>query len=306
MRSEGFLSFCAWIRDLSKIERSLSKIEPSDRCSIPVKDRAISVEIGLSPSKIERSLSKSVYPRQRSSDRCRNRSIPEEEIDRSLPKIERSVSKIGRNRKNRVITDRIDDVPFLKRMARHTFDPPVALHVAAAFRLSRNCAKAADGELQLICILAFSRHNFSTEGFFETPHILLIQEKPSTVVCWFQRTLKQLEREQTDTQTDTVILAHARRGLINPRRACAARVTCVSVCQCVQASHPLLTQLQDQVDIPMDSVSCSLQIEFGRFSYNGLVSKIAIALPHSRAHGSRPFLHAKRAHFPHSFRILRS
>ena len=49
----------------------------------------------------------------------------------------------------------------------------------------------------------------------------------STVVCWFQRTLKQLEREQTDTQTDrhtpthththkttTVTLAHARRGLI--------------------------------------------------------------------------------------------
>ena len=43
----------------------------------------------------------------------------------------------------------------------------------------------------------------------------------STVVCWFQRTLKQLEREQTDTHTDTrthttttVTLAHARRGLI--------------------------------------------------------------------------------------------
>ena len=33
----------------------------------------------------------------------------------------------------------------------------------------------------------------------------------------------------------------------------------VCVCLCVQASHPLLTQLQDQVDIPMDSVSCSLQ-----------------------------------------------
>ena len=30
-----------------------------------------------------------------------------------------------------------------------------------------------------------------------------------------------------------------------------------------------------------------------RFSYNGLVSKIAIALPYSRAHGSRPFLYAK-------------
>ena len=74
---------------------------------------------------------------------------------------------------------------------------------------------------------------------------------------------------------------------VNPRRACAARVTvvvlcvcvrvrvrarararvcqCVSVCQCVQASHPLLTQLQDQVDIPMDSVSCSLQNTFGVF-----------------------------------------
>ena len=42
----------------------------------------------------------------------------------------------------------------------------------------------------------------------------------STVVCWCQRTLKQLEREQTDRQTErhthtttTVTLAHARRGL---------------------------------------------------------------------------------------------
>ena len=37
----------------------------------------------------------------------------------------------------------------------------------------------------------------------------------STVVCWFQRTLKQLEREQTDTQTDN--------NYSNPR-ACAPRV----------------------------------------------------------------------------------
>ena len=43
-----------------------------------------------------------------------------------------------------------------------------------------------------------------------------------------------------------------------------------------------------------------------RFSYNGFVSKIAVAFPYLRAHGSRPFLYAKRAHFPHSFRILRS
>ena len=40
---------------------------------------------------------------------------------------------------------------FLSHLAFHTFDPPVALHIAAVFRLSRNCAKAADGELQLIC-----------------------------------------------------------------------------------------------------------------------------------------------------------
>ena len=61
--------------------------------------------------------------------------------------------------------------------------------------------------------------------------------------------------------------------IINPRRACAARVTvvvpcvcvCQCVCQCVQASHPLLTQLQDQVDIPMDSVSCSLVFKKGVF-----------------------------------------
>ena len=44
-------------------------------------------------------------------------------------------------------------------------------------------------------------------------------------------------------------LAHARVPMFE--RVC--------VCVCVQASHLLLTQLQDQVDIPMDSVSCSLQ-----------------------------------------------
>ena len=56
------------------------------------------------------------------------------------------------------------------------------------------------------------------------------------------------------------------KPLPHPRRACAARVTVVvCVCLCVQASHPLLTQLQDQVDIPTDSVSCSLQNKFGVF-----------------------------------------
>ena len=48
-------------------------------------------------------------------------------------------------------------------------------------------------------------------------------------------------------------------ALFNSRHACAARVTVVVACVCVQASHPLLTQLQDQVDIPMDSVSTTTQ-----------------------------------------------
>ena len=45
------------------------------------------------------------------------------------------------------------------------------------------------------------------------------------VVCWFQRTLKQLEREQTDTQTHT----HTQDNYSNPRvysnpRGCVPRV----------------------------------------------------------------------------------
>ena len=66
------------------------------------------------------------------------------------------------------------------------------------------------------------------------------------------------------------------------------------MCQCVQASHPLLTQLQDQTY----GLSIVLAPELiWHFSYNGLVSRIAIALPYSRAHGSRPFLYAKRLIF---------
>ena len=56
---------------------------------------------------------------------------------------------------------------------------------------------------------------------------------------------------------------------------------------CVQAFHPLLTQLQDQVDICTYGLSIVLAPELiWRISYNGFVSKIAIALPYSRAHGS--------------------
>ena len=53
-------------------------------------------------------------------------------------------------------------------------DLPVILQAVPG---SRKCAKTSRGELQLICILAFSRHNFRTEGFFENPPIK-IQEEP--------------------------------------------------------------------------------------------------------------------------------
>ena len=54
--------------------------------------------------------------------------------------------------------------------------------------------------------------------------------------------------------------------IINPRRACAARVTvvvlcvcvCVCVCECFQGPHLQLTQLSDKVGILTVSVSCSL------------------------------------------------
>ena len=50
----------------------------------------------------------------------------------------------------------------------------------------------------------------------------------STVVCWFQRTLKQLEREQTDTHT------HTQDDYSNPR-ACAPRVNDV-----VETKHVII------------------------------------------------------------------
>ena len=57
------------------------------------------------------------------------------------------------------------------------------------------------------------------------------------------------------------------QGVINPRRACAARVTEVvlCVCLCVQAAHLRLTKLSDKLDILTDLVSCWLQNEFGVF-----------------------------------------
>ena len=86
--------------------------------------------------------------------------------------------------------------------------------------------------------------------------------------------------------------------IINPRRAYAARVTVVGPCVCVSVhgSNLLVVQLPHGLSIV---VAPELIWHFS-------ASKRAIAFPYLRAHGSRPFSYAKRVHFPHSFRILRS
>ena len=68
-------------------------------------------------------------------------------------------------------------------------------------------------------------------------------------------------------------------SVINPRRACAARVTvvvpcvcvCVCVCVCFQGLHLRLVQLSDKLGILVISVSCSLVFKFWRFSLFGEV-----------------------------------
>ena len=59
--------------------------------------------------------------------------------------------------------------------------------------------------------------------------------------------------------------------VVNPRRACAARVTvvvlcvCVCVCVCFQGPHLRLAQLSDKLGILVISVSRSLVFKFGVF-----------------------------------------
>ena len=59
------------------------------------------------------------------------------------------------------------------------------------------------------------------------------------------------------------------KPVINPRRACAARVTvvvlCVCVCVCVRGPHLRLAQLSDKVGILAVSVSCWLVFKKGVF-----------------------------------------
>ena len=91
------------------------------------------------------------------------------------------------------------------------------------------------------------RHNFGTKRFKEKSlFIFHARIALKSLILLFVRLIARGARigkthTQTHRQTDktsTVTLAHARRGLINPRRACA-RVTvlvlsvCVSVCLCV-------------------------------------------------------------------------
>ena len=55
--------------------------------------------------------------------------------------------------------------------------------------------------------------------------------------------------------------------VLNPRHACAARVTVVVLCLsvCFRSPHLQLTQLSDKVGILAVSVSCSLVFKFGFF-----------------------------------------
>ena len=88
-----------------------------------------------------------------------------------------------------------------------------------------------------------------------------------------------------------------------------SRSVCVCVCVCVfvcpgrsSATHATKRQTRHTHGL---SILVAPELIW-RFSYNGFVSKIAIAFPYLRPHGSRPFLYTKLANFPHSFRILRS
>ena len=88
------------------------------------------------------------------------------------------------------------------------------------------------------------RHNFGTKRFKEKSlFIFHARIALKSLILLFVRLIARgarIGKTQTDRDRTsiTVTLAHARRGLINPRRACA-RVTvlvlsvCVSVCLCV-------------------------------------------------------------------------
>ena len=82
-----------------------------------------------------------------------------------------------------------------------------------------------------------------------------------------------------------------------------SRPVCVSVCPGLSSATHATTRPSRHTY----GLSIVLAPELiWRFSYNGFVSKIAIAFPYFDRTVVGHFFNAKRAHFPHSFRILRS
>ena len=88
-----------------------------------------------------------------------------------------------------------------------------------------------------------------------------------------------------------------------------SHTVCVCVCVCVFVcpGHSSATHVTKRHTRHTHGLGILLAPELiWRFSYNGFVSKIAIAFPYFDRTVVGHFFNAKRAHFPHSFRILRS
>ena len=77
----------------------------------------------------------------------------------------------------------------------------------------------------------------------------------------------------------STLAAHARRGLINPRRACAAIVTVVVLCVCMYvcmcATHTCrLTHWNHKREIPTDSAQYRDRLKFLPIFLNMFRSKV--------------------------------
>ena len=74
------------------------------------------------------------------------------------------------------------------------------------------------------------------------------------------------------------------------RSVCVCMCVCVCVCVCVCPGHTSATRTTKRQTRHTGGLSIMFaSVYIWRFSYNGFVSKIAIAFPYLRAHGSRPF-----------------
>ena len=69
--------------------------------------------------------------------------------------------------------------------------------------------------------------------------------------------------------------------IFNPWHACAAKVTVVVPCVCVSVCPGLASATHATTRPSRHTCGLSIVLVIWRFSYNGLVSKIAIALPYS-------------------------